>query len=526
LLWDVINAIEIAEYDDKINAILFDFRTMRGAGLAALTEIRTSIEQFKSSGKKVISYSDAYNQSQYYLASASDEIYVDPLGDFIITGFAVYNRYYGEGLERLGVDVNYFHAGKYKSYGEVYTRSSMSDEAREENLHWSGDLWSNYVSTVSSSRNLMESQFNKFINSYVELLLESNGNSVKTALNATLVDGLLDRDELRSLMIDISGYSFESDSFNQIQFENYLKLEKGELAVPVKDKIAVIVASGTIYNGYQDPGNIGGDSLVTLLDTVQKDNSYKALVLRVDSGGGSAFTSEIIRRKLEKLRKSGIPVVVSMGSVAASGGYWISTASDEIWAQATTITGSIGVFSLLTSFEDPLKEYLGVTVDGVGTTWLAGSMRSDRNLDPQVGKIFQSSVDHIYSEFLSRVSESRGKSVDDVHKIAQGRVWSGEEALKIGLVDKQGGLSDAINSAGALAGLEEDSFGAVIIQQEIPIGNQIINTILNASISEKIFRDFSLFKMYGEVDVLNKMNDLKELNDPSGVYALSTLMFE
>jgi len=526
LLWDLLDSIRIAENDDKINSILLDFREMRGAGLAALTEIRNALEQFKLTGKKVIAYSDAYNQNLYYLASAADNIFVDPMGDFLITGFSVYNQYYGEGLERLGVDVNYFHAGKYKSFGEVYTRSSMSDAAREVNLHWSGDLWSEYVSTVSSSRNLSESQFNRFIDDYVDLLMDSQGSSVQTALDATLVDGLYERRDLRTHMIDLSGYSFEYDSFNQIYFEDYVQLRKNEMPSFQKDKVAIIAASGTIYNGYQDPGNIGGETLDEMLDTVLRNNSYKALVLRIDSGGGSAFASEIIRRKLSRLRESGLPVVISMGSVTASGGYWIATESDEIWAHPTTITGSIGVFSLITTFEDPLKEYLGINVDGVGTTWLAGSMRSDRDMSPEVGKIFQSSVDNTYTRFLTLVGDSREKSIEDVHKIAQGRVWSGEQALELGLVDKLGGLSEAVRSAAALAGLEDEAYSAELIKQEIPMGNQILSTIMNASVFEKYFKELTIFKAYSENLFLSKLTDLKELNDPSGVYALSTLMFE
>jgi protease-4 len=499
---------------------------MDRAGLAALTEIRTALLEFKKSGKTIVAYSDVYDQSHYYLASAADEIFADPLGEFMIRGFAVYNRYYGEGLERLGVDVNYFQAGKYKSYGEIYTRSSMSEAAREENLTWSGELWSNYVKTVSSSRGLSEKEFNDFIDDYVILLSHSGGSTVNTALQTHLIDGLLDRNDLRNHMAQICGYSFEYDSFNQIFFEDYLYLNRKEMIPSFNSKVAVISASGTIYNGYADPGKIGGDSLVEMLDSVQMDKNYKALVLRVDSGGGSAFASEIIRRKLEKLRASGVPVVVSMGSVAASGGYWIATASDEIWAQETTITGSIGVFSIIPTFEDPLKDILGVHVDGVGTTWLAGSMRFDKNLDHQVGKIYQSSVDFIYSEFLSRVSESRKQSVEEIHKIAQGRVWSGEEALNIGLVDKIGGLSDAVESAAELAGLEENAYSAEFIVREIPMSDQILETLLNSSVSDRFLKNFSLLKLLSENQVWNSLKDLEDLNDPSGIFALSTLMFE
>ncbi len=525
LLWDLVSSIELAESDKNINSIFIDFRLMGGAGLGALTEIRRSLEKFKESGKTVIAYSDSYNQGQYYLASVADKIFVDPMGDFLITGFSVYNQYYGEGLERLGVDINYFHAGKYKSAGEVYTRSSMSDEEKEQNLEWSGDLWSHYVSEVSASRGIEKKQFNMFINNYIELLYQADGSSVKTALDAGMVDGLMDRREIRSYMMDISGYSVDSDTFNRIAFEDYLNI-KQKLKYTGNEKIAVITSRGTIYNGWQSPGNIGCDTLVELIDKVQLDSSCKALVLRVDSGGGSAFASEIIRRKLQLLRASGIPVVISMGSVSASGGYWIATASDEIWAQPTTLTGSIGVFSLISTFEDPLNKYLGVNVDGVGTTWLAGSMRSDRKLDKEVGKIFQSSVNNVYNKFLTLVGESRGLPVEAVDEIAQGRVWSGSDAKELGLVDELGGLMDAIESAAKLAGLGDGNYSTVLIQQDIPISDQILRTVLNSSVKLGIFDSFEFFSKIAGNQAILKLDDLEQLNDPSSVYALSTVIFE
>ncbi len=526
LLWDIINSINYARDDNKINSILLDFRSMSGSGLGALTEIRDCLLEFKKSGKKIISYSDSYNQGRYYLASVADKVFADPMGDFLITGFSVYHQYYGEGLKRLGVDVNYFHAGKYKSYGEVFTRSTMSDAAKEENLKWSGDLWSGFVSSVSESRGMEKSDFTYFINNYIDLLNQSGGSTVNTALNSGFIDDLMNRDELRSYMKDISGYSFESESFNQISVFEYLTVKTEENYLQNENKIAIITARGSIYNGFEDPGNIGSDSLVELLDAVQFDSSFKALVLRIDSGGGSAFASEIIRRKMEKIRSSGIPVVISMGSVAASGGYWIATASDEIWAQPTTLTGSIGVFSLIPTFEEPLNTYLGINVDGVGTTWMAGSMRGDRDLNPQVGEIYQSNVDNIYSNFLTLVGDSRSLTINEVDNIAQGRVWSGSDAKEIGLVDKLGGLEQAVLSAAQLADLNPGEYQTEIIQLEIPLSDQIIGSLLSSSVKFKILSDFNIIKTINDNHILKKLDDLKNLNDPSGVYALSTVMFE
>jgi len=524
LLWDILEAIELARTDLRISSIFLDLRYMDGAGMGALTEIRNALDRFRGEGKSIIAYSDYYDQTNYYLASVADEIYADPLGEFSVKGFSVYNWYYGEGLDRLGIDINYFHAGKYKSYGEVYTRSSMSSEAREANRKWSGDLWDHYVDTVSASRSLTPAKFNLFIDNYVRLLGESGGNSVEAALSVSLLDGLKDRSEMKDRLIDLCGYSLDHGSYNQINYIDYLTLER-DLFPAEGDKIALISSSGTIYNGYEDPGNIGGDSLSELIDMVQFDNSYKALVLRIDSGGGSAFASEIIRRKLQRLRDSGVPVVISMGSVAASGGYWISTASDEIWAQPTTITGSIGVFSLVATFQKPLQEYLGVNVDGVGTTWLAGSMRGDRELDPQVGEIFQQSVDFIYRQFLGHVSLNREMSLEAVDAIAQGRVWSGTQARDLGLVDELGGLDEAIRSAAALAGLEEGSYSSEFIRQEIPLSDQMLAALLDNGSIRSIASQFRGLLEMAEQPLLKKLRNLEELNDPSGIYALSELNF-
>ncbi|MBN2655644.1 MAG: signal peptide peptidase SppA [Spirochaetales bacterium] len=526
LLWDILESIEYARTDSRINAIYLDLRYMESAGMAALTEIRNALVRFREEGKTIIAYSDYYDQLNYYLASAADEIYADPLGDFFIRGFSVYNWYYGEGLERLGIDVNYFHAGKYKSYGEVYTRSSMSDEAREANRKWSTDLWNHYVETVSAGRSMKPEKFNLFINDYVRLLNEAGGNSVRAALRASFLDGLMERSEIQDRMIDLCGYSLAYSSFNQIYFDELLTL-KGDVFPADRDKVAVISASGTIYNGYEQPGNIGSETLTELIETVQFDNAYKALVLRIDSGGGSAFASEIVRRKLQQLRDAGIPVVISMGSVAASGGYWITTASDQIWAQPTTITGSIGVFSLMTTYQDPLQEYLGVNVDGLGTTWLAGSMRSDRKLDPRVGEIIQQSVDFIYRQFLGYVSLNRNMAIDDVDAVAQGRVWSGLQARELGLVDELGGLDQAVQSAAALAGLKDDEYSTEFIRQEIPLANQLLTAILeNSALSKLTGKLISLWNPLFGNQVLKKLGDLEGLNDPSGVYALTELNFK
>ncbi|HUV14295.1 MAG TPA: signal peptide peptidase SppA, partial [Acidobacteriota bacterium] len=390
LLKDLVDAIELAREDDRIKALFLNLNGMGASGLTKLQDLGSAIRDFRESGKKVVSAANDYEQSPYYLASMGDEIYLDPMGMVVLEGYGRYRTYYKEGLDRLEIDWNVFRVGEFKSAVEPFLRNDMSPEAREANLEWLNDLWQAYLDDVAPARGMTPQDLGDKVNGFADLIHQAEGDTAKAVLEAGLVDGLLTRHQVRTRMIELVGEGKESHSFNQIGFRTYLDLMEPERNQGDDEKIvAVIVAKGTIVDGNRPPGLIGGDSTAALIRSARENDKVKAIVLRVDSGGGSAFASEIIRREFALAREAGKPVLVSMGSVAASGGYWISTASDEIWAHPTTITGSIGIFGMFPTYQRTMSTYLGLNVDGVGTAPLAGALRPDRKMDPALNEIFQ-----------------------------------------------------------------------------------------------------------------------------------------
>jgi protease IV len=459
LLKDLIDAIKAAKDDRRISSIFLDTSDMSGAGLTKLDDLREVLLDFKKSGKKVFAYSEAYLQSSYALASAADEVWLHPEGAVLIEGFGRWRTYYKEGIDRLGIDWHVFRVGEYKSAVEPFLRNDASPEAKEADLKWLSNLWGSWVNEVAALRKLRREDVNGYIEMMGKRLEAANGDLARIAVEAKLVDKLGYRDEIRKRMIEIAGEDKKEHTFRQIDVADYLEAMGGDRtgAKGRGDAVAVVVAVGEILDGSQPPGTIGGDSTAALIRQAWQDDKVKAIVLRVDSGGGSAFASEVIRRELVIARQHGKKVVVSMGSVAASGGYWIATASDEIWASPDTITGSIGIFGMFPTVDKPLAKYLGVHVDGVGTTWLSGALRVDRPMNPEVARMFQVTIEKGYRDFLSRVAEARKMTPEDVDRIARGRVWSGGDAFQRKLVDKMGGLPDALASAARLASLPKDS---------------------------------------------------------------------
>ena len=457
LLKDLLDAIRAAKDDPRIKAIYLDVDDMTGAGLTKLRDLRAAIVDFKKSGKKVVAYTDGCLQSQYYLASQADEIYLHPQGMVVLEGFGRWRNYYKEGLDRYGIQMHVFRVGAYKSAVEPYLRNDMSPEAKEMARDFYGDLWRDYLADVSAARKLKPSDLTDAIDATPDRLRAAGGSMAKMALAAKLVDKLAPRDEVRKRLIALVGEDKERKSFRQIGVGAYLQAKGGDRTGSAGKgrAVAVVVAKGEILDGTQPAGTIGGDSTARLLRQAREDDEVKAVVLRVDSPGGSVFASEIIRRECELVRQAGKPLVVSMGSVAASGGYWISTASDEIWAAPETITGSIGIFGLFPTIDVPLARYLGVHTDGVGTTRFSDVLRPDRPMDPAVADVVQQAINEGYEEFLSRVSQARRMSPEQVDKIGRGRVWSGEDAKGLGLVDQLGGLDQAIDSAAKRAKLEK-----------------------------------------------------------------------
>ncbi|MEM6833566.1 MAG: signal peptide peptidase SppA [Pseudomonadota bacterium] len=448
-LHDITRALKKATDDDRITGVALKLDRMFGASPAALTEIGLALEAVKASGKPIVAHGDFYTQSQYYLASFADEIWLNPAGFVNLSGYGIYPLYLKEALDKYGVTVNAFRAGEFKSFVEPYTRSDMSPEAREANDAFLSSLWSTYLTEVGE--NLPDSAgLSAYVNAPLDGLKAVDGDGAQWAVKAGLVTKLMARNEMRDAL---KARFAEGEDFKTIGYQLYLT----DLPSPLssdKDNVAVLYASGQILDGEQPPGTVGGDTLAERIRNATNTKSIKAIVLRIDSPGGSAFASEIIRQELIAAKAAGKTIVASVGSYAASGGYWIATAADKIIAHPTSITGSIGVFVVVPSFEKTLEDF-GVKSDGVSTAPLADAFSLTRGISPLGQDILQIQVDDAYNQFLALVADARQMSVDAVDDIAQGRVWTGAQALERGLIDSYGTLDDAIETAAELAGLED-----------------------------------------------------------------------
>jgi protease-4 len=464
-LRDLVQSVRRAKDDDKISRLVIDPNYLWRIGLASLQELEAAIQEFRDSGKPVVALVDNVGQQQYYLAAMADEIWMNPSGMIWIDGFAAYRQFFAEGLEKLEVEVNLFRVGEYKSAMEPWVRNDMSPEAEEANLYWIGGLWQQYLETVSRHRGIPLDVLSGAINDFAAGLDAVDGNFARFALELGLVDRLMDRPQANHELAQRGAPGDGSDGFRQIGFENYLAVTDLQPGAAAANKVVVVVAEGDIMRGAQPQGMVGAESLTDRLRAVAGDREASAVVLRINSPGGEVFASEKIRREVQALQETGKTVVVSMGDIAASGGYWIAMAADEVWALPTTITGSIGVYGILPTFSRPLEK-LGIRSDGVGTTPLAGKLRLDQPLDPELRRIFQHSTERTYEEFLALVSDARGMNESEVHEVARGRVWNGSQALKRGLVDKTGTLQNAVDSAARIAGLGSD-YEVVYDEREI-----------------------------------------------------------
>ena len=471
LLWDLVDALKAAKKDARIAAVVLDLDSMTAGGQPTLAELTAAIKDFRSSGKKVVAHATSYMQESYYVAAAADEIYLDPMGLVAIDGYERYRTYYKNLLDKLGVEVNLFRVGAYKSAAEVYIRSDMSPEDREESLAYLNALWFNYRKAVAEARGLTPTDISDYVNNSVPAMLAAKGDSAKVALDAKLVTGLKSSLDVERRMVELVGgdsskkteekveskKSDAGESYNSTSLEDYLRVVQAEKRARSagKDKIGVIIAAGEILDGSQPPGTVGGETAAMLIRQARDDDDVKAIVLRVDSPGGSVFASEQIYREVRAAQAAGKPIVVSMGDLAASGGYYIASSADEIWAHPATITGSIGIFGAIPTFQNTLNK-IGVSVDGVGTTKLSGQLRLDRPLGDDAKVLLQSFIERGYEEFLAHVAEGRKKTRDEVHAIAQGRVWIGTDAKSNGLVDHLGLFDQAVKSAAKLANLTGD----------------------------------------------------------------------
>jgi len=453
-LRDVLRGLDLAAKDPKISSLLLNLDEFAGAGPANLREMALAIQRFKTSGKPVLAYGDAYSQRGYYLAAQANEIYMHPMGEVHLSGFGGYRMYYKDALDRIGITANVLKAGAYKSYGEPYTGNGPSKEALDADRYLYDALWARYTSSVEEARKLEAGSINRGINELPQRLATAKGDMAALALASRLIDGLKTRDEMRALLIKNNAAADGGKTFRQMGFAEYLDRQPEEAVFG--DHVAIVVAEGEIVDGDAGPGHVGGDSTARLIRQAREDDQAKAVLLRVNSPGGSAFASEIVRRELELTRKAGKPVIISMGDVAASGGYWISMSSDKVIADPTTITGSIGVFAMLPTGEK-LLDKLSVHTGGYGTTWLAGGFDQRRALDPRLAGVIQAGVLHTYDSFTSQAAKARKKSQAEIDAVAQGRVWTGAQALDRGLVDELGSFGDALVAANKLAKLKADA---------------------------------------------------------------------
>jgi protease-4 len=522
LLRDIVDAIEAAADDDRISCLYLDVGGLKGGGLAKLQEIAGAIDDFRATGKPVIAYADYYDQPQYYLAAHADEIYLDPMGAAYVEGFANYGLFVKDALDKLSIDVNIFRVGQYKSAVEMFNRNDMSPAEREESLAWLSSVWSTYKADVAKARDFEPTRLQSYADDAAQALRKADGDLAKMALDAGLVTSLKGRYEVEERLEQLTGEDKDEHTFVGVNFDSYLANVDSQkaLASRPKQKVGVIVASGEIVPGQQPPGMVGSDSLAKQLRDAAHDDAVKAVVLRIDSPGGSVFASEVIRREVAALRKAGKPVVASMSSLAASGGYYIAMDADRIVASPATLTGSIGIFAMFPTFQRSL-ERLGVHTDGVGTTALAGEFRMDRPMGDMTKDLLQQTIERGYKDFIGRVAEARKKPVEAVDTVAQGRVWSGADAKRLGLVDELGGSEDAIKLAAKLAKLGDD-YDVEYLDTGTGLGEVLglrIRVALARIVAPLIPRGMLPAIPSALSPILEEAERLARLKDPASLYA-------
>lgn len=460
-LQDIIDAISSATDDPRIKLLVLNANRMGEASLDQIRTIGEALDAFKQTGKQVIAVGNNFNQIQYYLASWADKIYLHPMGAVNIRGFAVFRLYLQDMLDKLAVNFHVFRVGTFKSAVEPFLRNDMSPEDKEANRLWLGNLWKTYCADIAQHRKLDPAIFVANINQTVAQLAESGGDRGQLALATGLVDGLKTHQEMEALLKEQVGLSADKKRYNHIGFADYLETVTPSYEVlpgkAGKDKlIGIVTASGNIMPGQNAVGQIGADDLIKRIRKARQDKRVKAIVLRISTGGGSAFASELIREELVAAKSEGKIVVVSMGAMAASGGYWLSADADAIVASPTTLTGSIGIFGAIPTVEKTLAR-LGIHGDGIGTTDIAHFGNLATAMSKEEAAAMQMDVEQGYRQFIDIVAKGRKMSKAAVEKIAEGRVWDGETALKLGLVDQMGDLRTAVAEAAKRAQVPEEN---------------------------------------------------------------------
>lgn len=516
VLQDIIDVIDNAAADDRIAVLLLNLKHMEKAGLNQLQTIGQALDDFKASGKTIVAAEDYYSQSQYYLAAYADKIIVNPMGGVDIHGFGVYRLYFREALEKLAVTYNIFKVGTYKSALEPFTRDDMSPEDRQQNQTWLSALWQVYVDDIQLQRNISREMIDNYTNHTTAGLESTNGNTAQLALKTGLVDQIWTRPQITAYLTTLTKTT--EQKLHTLSSSDYYKtIQPSFIQDPsVNEKIGLIVAEGNILPGKQPPGIIGGDSLAALIRKARENKQVKAVVLRINSGGGSAFASEIIRQELLELKKKGKPLIVSMGAVAASGGYWIAADANEIWASAATITGSIGIFGAIPTFEKTLAS-VGIYNDGTGTTPLASGLDLTQPLPDQLKGVIQQAIANNYDQFLQIVADGRKMDKKRVGELAEGRVYDGKTAQAFGLIDKLGTLDDAIEAAARLAGIDE--YGTEYITPPESVRDQFLQFFAAKLPAVSANRDHHPVLARLKKTLASRLESYLLLDDPKGIYA-------
>ena len=524
LVKDIIKSIKLAKNDKRIKHIILDLDGITSIGSSKIYYIGEALKSFKESEKKIYLYSEFLGQASYLLASYADEIYLHPQGGVFIEGYSSYRFYYKNFMNKIKADVSLFRVGKYKSAMEPYIRNDMSDADKLSRKELIGSLWNEYVGKIAENRSFKAETFKRSLNNIDVGMAKLDVNFAGFAKHQKLVDGLKSRTQWSKFIKKITGTKQDSDLLNVVNYQQYLTANHSSQYA--KEKIAVVYVTGVITNGNALKG--GGDRIARHLREVRKDGNVKAVIIRIDSPGGSAFASEIIREEILLLKEKGIRVIASMGSVAASGGYYVAADADEIWASPTTITGSIGIFGMIPNFEGTLNA-LGINVDGVGTTDLS-PIGITKKLPEKFKKIMQVNIEKGYQNFVDLVANGRGVTVEEIEKVAQGRVWVGSQAVKNGLVDKLGTFDDTVIALAADLGLT--NYKLVFWQDELNSKQKILKMLSEMSLkadqtSSEDIRDFMtskspkihqklISKIYKDLKLLS------DLDDPRNMYLLCT----
>ncbi len=489
-LRDLLRALDAAKDDKRIERVLLRTDRMAFSGYASTREVAAAIARLRASGKQVVAFGENFDQSQYQLAAEASEVYLDPMGGIMLEGLGRYRQYYREGLQdKLGVDVHLFRVGEYKSAAEPYILDAASPEAKEADLFWMNDVWQRYLADIGKARKIAPQQLAADIDDLPQGIEAAQGDLGAYAKSHHLVDGLKTQEQVEDLLAERGVADADADGgFRNIGLDDYLRrVDETLSAVDERPQVAVVVAEGEISGGQQPPGRIGGESTAELLRAARDDDKVKAVVLRVDSPGGEVFASEQIRREVVGLKDAGKPVVVSMGDLAASGGYWISMDADRIYADPSTITGSIGIFGMIPTIPRTLEK-IGVHTDGVGTTRFAGAFDVTRPLDPAVGQVIQSVIDKGYRDFTGRVAQARHKPVADIDAVGRGRVWTGAQGKERGLVDAFGGLEDAIADAAQRAKLgKPDAYRVNYVEKQATPFDQLFGRFMQGRAAAMLF---------------------------------------